>query len=259
MNELLLERPMRLITERSSAEKWADFSGDYNVIHFDSEMARKIGASGPVVHGMLALLYIKQAAEIELDKFQPRHMWRRFNALFRNPIPQGTTVALDIVNKTDGVGFLLNQEDSACFKGTHGVTTPLSPDENKPEPTVVDADYARDQYDKFRKNFPLITDSWIFLDGFVFSEFFRGEFPKLAAQQNEKLTVQISHRVSFSPELLQSAFSSEKPFPRIAYTVKSPDVISQESSEFGVFEVDVIVANQFAMRVEIGLLVKHIV
>ena len=42
-------------------ESWARFSGDFNPIHFDLEKARLAGSPAIIVHGMLPLLYVKQA------------------------------------------------------------------------------------------------------------------------------------------------------------------------------------------------------
>ena len=44
----------------ADANRWAEFSGDYNPIHFDLEQARLRG-EGLRVHGMRALLEIGRA------------------------------------------------------------------------------------------------------------------------------------------------------------------------------------------------------
>jgi acyl dehydratase len=43
----------------SDIARWADFSGDYNAIHFDRASALKAGLEGLVVHGMLVLLTVR--------------------------------------------------------------------------------------------------------------------------------------------------------------------------------------------------------
>ncbi len=47
----------------SDAQQWAMFSGDNNPIHFSLEAARAIGGSQLSVHGMRALLDVKQAVQ----------------------------------------------------------------------------------------------------------------------------------------------------------------------------------------------------
>jgi hypothetical protein len=52
--------PIRFCSE--SVQTWADYSGDYNPIHFDEKVAdAAIGKGGRVVHGMLAMLPLKAA------------------------------------------------------------------------------------------------------------------------------------------------------------------------------------------------------
>lgn len=50
----------------SDAQQWAMFSGDNNPIHFSLEAARAIGGSQLSVHGMRALLDVKQAVQAGL-------------------------------------------------------------------------------------------------------------------------------------------------------------------------------------------------
>lgn len=43
----------------NDAERWAEFSGDYNPIHFDLQQAQHLGQVQLTVHGMRAMLDIK--------------------------------------------------------------------------------------------------------------------------------------------------------------------------------------------------------
>ncbi|MFV0298829.1 MAG: MaoC/PaaZ C-terminal domain-containing protein, partial [Hyphomicrobiaceae bacterium] len=44
---------------------WADYSGDFNPIHFDERLAEAaIGKGGTVVHGMLAMMPLKASQSV---------------------------------------------------------------------------------------------------------------------------------------------------------------------------------------------------
>lgn len=50
---------MTISYSRQDLERWAAFSGDYNPVHFDDEIARNAGMPGRIVHGMLAMMTMK--------------------------------------------------------------------------------------------------------------------------------------------------------------------------------------------------------
>ena len=56
---------MDLRFDSHDIEAWARLSGDRNPIHFDREAALRMNAADVVVHGMLAMLPIKQAHHIQ--------------------------------------------------------------------------------------------------------------------------------------------------------------------------------------------------
>ena len=81
--------------------RWAEFSSDFNPIHFEAEQARKAGLDDLVVHGMLALLPVKQAvsrahAASGVAQQGGDGRWMKFHALFRNPIPHGSSSQLTV-------------------------------------------------------------------------------------------------------------------------------------------------------------------
>lgn len=55
----LSEQHMMISYSGQDLEQWAAFSGDYNPVHFDDDVARSVGMPGRIVHGMLAMLTMK--------------------------------------------------------------------------------------------------------------------------------------------------------------------------------------------------------
>ncbi|MFO2462459.1 MaoC/PaaZ C-terminal domain-containing protein [Pseudomonas sp. 15FMM2] len=56
---------MRRNFNHEDLENWAVFSGDRNPVHFDGDFAIKNGHSGRIVHGMLAMLPLKNHLALE--------------------------------------------------------------------------------------------------------------------------------------------------------------------------------------------------
>jgi hypothetical protein len=56
---------MRRNFNHEDLERWAQFSGDRNPVHFDADFAIKNGHSGRIVHGMLAMLPLKNQLALE--------------------------------------------------------------------------------------------------------------------------------------------------------------------------------------------------
>jgi hypothetical protein len=79
---------------RGDAERWAAFSGDHNPIHFDIDQARLLAADGLVVHGMVALLPMRERIARATSPDPQADGWTRFRALFRLPVPQDVRLSL---------------------------------------------------------------------------------------------------------------------------------------------------------------------
>ncbi|QHA88217.1 MaoC family dehydratase [Serratia rhizosphaerae] len=108
---------MRCNYTRSDAEQWAAFSGDYNPIHFDLQWARKLGSERLTVHGMRAMLDMKQALSEALRPVPPDAHFFRFSARLRQPVRCGLDYRLDVVaTEYQASGRLLDERSGeSCF------------------------------------------------------------------------------------------------------------------------------------------------
>lgn len=57
-----LEPLVKPAIEKVQIVKYAGASGDFNMIHTDDEIARKVGLSGRIAHGMLSMGFLAQHA-----------------------------------------------------------------------------------------------------------------------------------------------------------------------------------------------------
>lgn len=108
---------MRFNYTRNDAEQWAAFSGDYNPIHFDLQWARKLGSDRLTVHGMRAMLDMKQALSEALRPASPDEHFFRFSARLRQPVRCELGYRLDVATtEHQASGRLLDEcNDECCF------------------------------------------------------------------------------------------------------------------------------------------------
>lgn len=103
----------------SDAERWAEFSGDYNPIHFDLQHAQQLGQEQLTVHGMRAMLDIKYQLSAALLTALPDTDFLRFNARLRQPVLCHTPYQLQLSQAQGQVSGNLFDSDNgeSCFNG----------------------------------------------------------------------------------------------------------------------------------------------
>ncbi|MBU9817416.1 hypothetical protein J1781_21555 [Rahnella sp. C60] len=99
------------------AEAWAKFSGDYNPIHFDLQQARAMGLETLTVHGMRALLDMKN--HLSHNVMAAKSEFYQFNARLRQAVKCQTPYQLvsTLILAGSGVSSLLTEPVSGtcCF------------------------------------------------------------------------------------------------------------------------------------------------
>ena len=103
----------------NDAERWAEFSGDYNPIHFDLQQAQHLGQEQLTVHGMRAMLDIKYQLSTALLSLLPEVEFLRFNARLRQPVQCHTSYQLQLSAAAGQVSGNLVDIGSgeSCFTG----------------------------------------------------------------------------------------------------------------------------------------------
>lgn len=271
---------MRVAFDMLSVKRWAEFSGDYNPIHFDIDYAQSAGLGELVVHGMLALLPIKQALSchssvshdtpnVEVENFASS--WFRFRAAFRTPVPHNSVSVLDVRSSGRNINFQLSGGESGDerFRGGFGpVARPL--DENISDDLFENCSrIENERRDKFIYLYPEISERWIVLDAVVFSDFIctkldvvreivrKSFFDRYNAEMPEAgIVVQTSHVAIVDMAAFKSESASHL-FPQnLAYTMKPPVMIVDGGQVTGSISLVVYSDTRPIMLVEIGLLQK---
>lgn len=259
---------MKGLTSHAMAEKWALFSGDWNPIHFDLSAARRLGADRLIVHGMLALLHVKQEASAQLTQLklldaktdQGRDACQHFSAFFKLPALQDSPIELDFTPKEGGVSFQLKAGGFPCVRGglVQGDRAALSLPSGDIKLNVIESRQVRNKFQMFRELFPFAAQPWIFLDALVFADFLGDYFRDKAAQDTHVVPVQMSHRVYFDPQAIEAMFHAGTHLPELRYSLQKTESGDHPGDRFGIADLTLTARGVTLMRIEVGLLGKTI-
>jgi hypothetical protein len=155
-----------IVFSAADAERWAAFSGDRNPIHFDIEQARLLDADRLVVHGMVALLPIRQRIA-QRRAPEGGGGWQRLRVMFRLPVPQDTELALTARDDGAAIRFGLRPAGAA----QEHIRAHYGPDEGPPvlswgPPSPV----PNARLDAFAAGYGAAFPGWMALEAAVFAE-----------------------------------------------------------------------------------------
>lgn len=236
------------------AEKWAEFSGDYNPIHFDLKYAKSLGMDGLSVHGMRALLDMKSHLSDALLVNLPADDYFSFVTRMRQPVfckkPYRLTAIqpqLSVSRDTlCGVSAKLTDAETEefCFSsklagtGTLTIDTPLETYTISPQ-----------QLDSMSASFPISVLEpgryWGFIDAVLFQRIIKAPevmvtvkatLPELNADSlievfSQVSVVQTHHEVHFSRRLF-TASASYNPVKNLQYSIIPTLVMGNKDSGF---------------------------
>jgi len=201
--------------ETVPAASWAEFSGDWNNIHFDRAAAMRLGAGEVVVHGMIPIVL----AQHQLDRFvagRSSAAWRECKVRLKRPILRGERVHLVMRPNEAGARFTLEGLSGTThlvgsFEG-RDAPPGYGDDERRPTwelpPFVIDAATLRSRLRQFAEVFPSVRAPWIGMSAHLFGEFLvrhqgwlreasLAYLPRRPRSVDELIVVQTSHLVAF--------------------------------------------------------------
>ncbi len=256
----------------AEVRKWAQFSHDYNPVHFDISHAKLAGLDFLIVHGMLALLPVKQAITAALrEAAGDRQGWTKFRALFRSPIPHGESNELSLAAAKNVVNFRLRSKDTGqeYFRGSYGISeTPLYTTDDMANITRMDAAAINQRLAQFNEYYPDIRERWVAWDAIIFSEFIRTKLAVIeqASKKHfgsheggntaDKVVVQISHTAYVRSDLVGEDIKNNTGSGGLSYSIGKPELIKNENELVGTVTLGVCVDNDPIMKMELGLMMK---
>ncbi len=262
-------------------EKWANFSGDYNPIHFDPEAATNLSGAGLVAHGMLVLLPVKQAmtealsAEIlqsrpcnKVNSDLPTKPWVRLKSSFRQPVPQSRDVMIDVSSAGSKANYAVVEQDrkTTYFQGV--LSNGLPPDAPLVgESIAIDQKDLLQRWEYFQGSFNRITSAWIFIDALIFSEFVEQHVSDLISMaiaeregpqgnaERSRFVVQTSQCVWFDHLSLQNLA-----YPglfNLTYRYKRGEWMADNDRIIGTVDLEARLDDRRVLHSEVGLLLQR--
>jgi hypothetical protein len=175
---------MKMRFSAADVRAWGDFSGDHNPIHFDRTIARLAGLDDVVVHGMLALLPVKQLMADEWRSASEQDRWARFKAFFRSSIPYDQQQDVTLGTRDARRNEFSIRCAATQAERLRGFFMGNAADDERHPATMARRrlDNARPMLASFAESFPSIHHLWIALDAVAFSEFVRRDMRSVASR-----------------------------------------------------------------------------
>ena len=264
---------MDLHFDSQAIEDWARLSGDRNPIHFDRAAARRMHAADVVVHGMLAMLPVKQALgrAAACEPGPENATWIQFRSLLKAPVLRDRPVNLAMTHRADRIAFKLQPGGTHADNFTGYV--------RRVEPPAWDSDARRITLlvsetqawlHQFYAGLGRQLDPWVALDALVFGDFVRYRIgtvfdqlgPALRLDEQlehiqdltSHLLVQTTHQTVFADHL---CVAGELP-PIVDYQIDNIHLIEHDDEAVGTLELGVYLQQRHAMTITLGLLIRKL-
>lgn len=240
-------------------EKWADYSGDRNKIHFDKELAIKNGLKDVIVQGMLILLDAKLMLSSCIKDSSS------INFYIKKPVPISTDIQYSIKGsdrkKILTVTELDNPKD-ACITAT---VLPQLPVYSKgPSNKVgVSSDFIQRHIDSLKEYYPNIESNWLLMDTLLFCICFNQQKDDYFYRQSLKIPESSRYDNITTYHVAQNIFISERlltysniDFSKISYIIEEKDVYIHDDSAYSTFNINAIEDEEVIYQSSIGCMTK---
>jgi len=257
--------------DSEQVKNWAEFSGDFNPIHFDLDWAQRLGVDNLVVHGMLAMLHLKQHLTEHGERCTvEQETWHAFKAMICNPLPYDKQLVLAPVPKRQSLNYKGKCEESETeyFKGSVKWDV-AKPDAWQSPPVLSGRIDTTEMLERFKQHYSENFASWVILDAMVFSDFMNNQAIPLRnhiAEQissafgdvpNNLIVVHGNHSVFMNAALLQGKDLAEYVSGDIEYFIPEPDLIVESNKIICLVKVLVKQGDSELMAVEMGLILLN--
>ena len=250
---------------------WAHFSGDYNPVHFSVESARLAGSSEVIVHGMLPLVYVKQAIASTFEFVHFQQNWLKISCRFRLPMKRDKSHDLTIAPDRTFALHATDEQNVAVLQGTFGLHRDLT-STTAVENIDILPDEARERLSQFSRSFSKVNPFWIAIDSLAFSRLIANVISLPISLQRQltegvstggellkrAIALQTTHTIIVSPWLLLHQYGDGDFKDTVRIGLGVPHVVRDTPAMLvGSQPADVFIGGRFAMRCEIGFLLRR--
>lgn len=264
---------MEISFDQHDIETWARLSGDRNPIHFSREAALRMNAADVVVHGMLAMLPIKQAVgrSAAAEPAADAPAWVQFKSLLKAPVLRDRPVRLALTEHVGRTGFKLRPCEGAMDHFTGNARCVDHPAwESDARRITLPVSETTAWLKQFRGGPGNELDQWVALDALVFGDFIRYRIAAVFAQLGPVLRldeelehiqdltshslVQTTHQTVFASEL---CCAGELP-PIVDYQIDNIDLVEHSEEAVGTLDLGVYLQQRHVMTITLGLLIRKL-
>ncbi|MBT8766584.1 MaoC/PaaZ C-terminal domain-containing protein [Metapseudomonas boanensis] len=246
-------------------ENWAQFSADRNPVHFDADFAIANGHSGRIVHGMLAMMPLKnhlaneategdQPSEIKLHLKHAIGLHQQIS--YTTAPPQRLKVSADSKTLYSG---------SAKPRIDPDILTGIAPERKRPILERFSAQALHEKHALLQRTIDSEVHPAVFWDAILFSIYIEDNRKTALASDVQRflasegisehqpyVVYQISHTLSLIQAQWQALDGQD--FESIHYSVKGKDLVRVNDSIFGSVVFMLYCHDQPLLAVEMGLI-----
>ena len=261
---------MKFTFGMSEVQKWAQYSGDYNPIHFDLSHAKALGSPALIVHGMLVAKQVKVAVWQEYSRYPDvlaaSPQWPKFRTLFRNSLCHGDAAMLAI---NDGLPMsfrLMNAAmDGEYLRGSCVASSDPNTNRAEDQRPVWSLEQLPDSLlREFIVSYPEVSDAWIAIDAIVFATLMGSRFEQICEMMKLRLeeelqlpavnvgVVHASHTVTFDARQFDIPLQ-ELSSDHMALKMLEPDIMVTGKRAICTVPLQMAIEGRIVMEIEVGL------
>jgi hypothetical protein len=225
--------------DNEDIKRWAHFSGDYNGIHFDAELARKNGLRDIIIQGMLALTEAKIQLCPRVDKPSTIHFY------LKEPVARDTDIHYQLCARPGGYFCSASTSDKTCITGRlkEGIPGAIA---RAATPVDIDNRFIHEQLMLLRMLFPDMKESWILMDAFLFSVCFKYQHGDPFFMKAKKITRQpdksrvVTYQVDQTIILTDGIFNYDfTDLAGLTFYFQDRDIIKEDFSVYSILDYQV--------------------
>lgn len=239
-------------------ERWAQFSGDRNLVHFDKDFAIKNGLKDIIVQGMLTLLDAKLLLADSLDQTSV------LNFYIKKPVPIDTDVQMSIKCESGKRSVAVKVGDDP----NSSITAAVLP-QKPPDPPIcayaaaVSEQTIQRHLEQLRACYPHVTNQWVLFDTLLFSicfnqrkdDYFKKQAKKIAKHHSVEniTTYHVANKLYIHQRLI---IGGELNYSHLQYLVEDKDIYIDKDSAYNTFTIHVLENNEIIFQSSIDCLTR---
>ncbi|MDF7761995.1 MaoC/PaaZ C-terminal domain-containing protein [Kosakonia cowanii] len=240
-------------------ERWAQFSGDRNRVHFDKAFAIKNGLKDIIVQGMLVLLDAKLLLADSLDQTA------MLNFYIKKPVPIDRDVELSMTCAGGKRSVAVKAGDDPQNIAITAAVLPQKPPDPPldAQPVAVSEQTIQAHLEQLKFYYPHVTTPWVMLDTLLFSICFNHQKEGYFINQAEKIashhslenitTYHVANKVFISERLISGGRLN---YSELRYLIEDKDIYIDKDSAYNTFTINVLENDEITFQSSIDCLTR---